>query len=51
MKENGEGECNVYLIHNSECINPMCVVPKKGGTTMVWTKKNELIVTHIFVDE
>jgi len=37
----------IYLISNSECINPVQVVPKKTGITIIGNDKNELVPTII----
>ena len=37
----------IYPISDSSWVSPIQVVPKKGGTTMVKSEKNELIPTRI----
>ncbi|XP_022862575.1 uncharacterized protein LOC111382770 [Olea europaea var. sylvestris] len=37
----------IYPISDSVCTNPVHVVPKKGGITVVSNEKNELILTKI----
>ena len=37
----------MYLIVDSEWVNPIHVVPKKGGTTVVQNKEGELIPIRV----
>lgn len=36
----------IYPISDSSWVNPMHVVPKKGGTIVIYNEKNELIRTY-----
>ena len=39
----------IYPISNSSWVSPIQVVPKKGGTTVIWTKSNALLPSRTVI--